>query len=125
MQQLQNYINGEFISPISDEWIDNYDPSKGEVYSKIPRSKQEDVELAFDAAKQAFPEWSNTTLEERSKVLLKIANLLQQKLVDFAKAESKDNGKPLSLALNIDIPRAISNFEFYAHALTQFGSESH
>ena len=125
MQQLQNYINGEFISPISDEWIDNYDPSKGEVYSKIPKSKQEDVELAFDAAKQAFPEWSNTTLEERSKVLLKIANLLQQKLVDFAKAESKDNGKPLSLALNIDIPRAISNFEFYAHALTQFGSESH
>ena len=125
MQQLQNYINGELISPLSSEWIDNFDPSKGEVYSQIPRSKKEDVELAFEAAKKAFPAWSNNTLEERSKVLLKIANLLQQKLVDFAKAESKDNGKPLALALNIDIPRAVSNFEFYAHALTQFGSEAH
>ena len=73
MQQLQNYINGELISPLSSEWIDNFDPSKGEVYSQIPRSKKKDVELAFEAAKKAFPEWSNTTLEERSKVLLKIA----------------------------------------------------
>jgi len=125
MQQLLNYIDGKLINPISNKWIDNYNPSNGEVYSQIPKSKQEDVELAFNSAKKAFPVWSNTTLEERSEILLKIADLLQQKLVDFAQAESKDNGKPLSLALNIDIPRAVSNFKFYAHALTQFGSEAH
>jgi aminomuconate-semialdehyde/2-hydroxymuconate-6-semialdehyde dehydrogenase len=125
MQHLKNYINGEFTEPSSKKWLDNYNPSNGEVYSKIPRSNKKDIEQAYKAAKNAFPAWSNTTLEYRSEILLKIADSIQRKLVDFAQAESKDNGKPLSLALNIDIPRAVSNFRFYAHALTQFGSEAH
>lgn len=123
--KIQNYINGEFLSPVADQWIDNYNPSIGEVYGKIPNSNTEDVELAYQAAKEAFPSWSTTSLEERSSILLKIAELIKEKLAFLAEAEAKDNGKPLSLATAIDIPRASSNFQFFANAITQFSSEAH
>ncbi|CAM1353136.1 aldehyde dehydrogenase [Tenacibaculum insulae] len=122
---IKNYINGKLISPVADRWIDNYNPSNGEVYSQIPNSTKEDVELAYKAAADAFPAWSNTTLEERSEILIKISNLLEVNLERFALAESKDNGKPLSLAKQIDIPRAASNFRFFGNAITQFASEAH
>ena len=73
MNNIKNYINGKFESPIKDEWIENYDPSNGEVYGQIPNSSKEDVENAYQAAKSAFNYWSNTTLEERSRVLIKIS----------------------------------------------------
>ncbi len=122
---IQNFINGKFENPISNEWIDNYCPENGEVYGKTPNSSKLDVENAVKAAKEAFPNWSQTTLEKRSSILIKISELLESNLQRFAEAESKDNGKPISLAKAIDIPRAASNFRFYAHAITQFASESH
>ena len=122
---IQNYINGKLISPVADRWIDNYNPSNGEVYSQIPNSTKEDVELAYKAAADAFPSWSNTSLDERSSILSKIATLIKEKLSFLAAAESKDNGKPVSLATQIDIPRASSNFQFFANAITQFSSEAH
>ncbi len=125
MHRIKNFINGEFISAINQQWIENYDPSKGEVYGQIPDSTKEDVELAFRAAKEAFPSWSNTTLQERSAILSNIANGIKEKLVFLAEAESKDNGKPLSLAAKIDIPRASANFQFFANAITQFSSNAH
>ena len=125
MKKLLNYINGEFKAPINDEWVDNYDPSNGEVYSLIPNSSEADVEDAYQAAAAAFPAWSDTTLEERSKILSKIASLIEENLEEFVAAESQDNGKPLSLARAVDIPRASSNFQFFANAITQFSSESH
>ncbi|SEC86669.1 aminomuconate-semialdehyde/2-hydroxymuconate-6-semialdehyde dehydrogenase [Tenacibaculum sp. MAR_2009_124] len=123
--KIQNYIDGEFLNPIADQWIDNYNPSKGEVYGQIPDSTKEDIELAVTAAKKAFPAWSNTTLNERSTILSNIAQGIHDKLPELAIAESKDNGKPLSLASAIDIPRASSNFQFFADAITQFSSEAH
>ncbi|CAL2104405.1 2-hydroxymuconic semialdehyde dehydrogenase [Tenacibaculum sp. 190130A14a] len=125
MQNIKNYINGAFVSPINGNYIDNYNPSIGEVYGEIPNSSKEDVALAYQAAKDAFPAWSNTSLEERSKIMAKIAQLIQNKLPELAEAEAKDNGKPLSLATAIDIPRASSNFQFFANAITQFSSEAH
>ncbi len=122
---IKNYINGQFVNPISNDWLDNYNPSVGEVYGQIPNSNLEDLEKAYQAAKETFPSWSNTSLEERSKILLKISDLLLEKLDEFAVAESKDNGKPMSLARSVDIPRAASNFNFFAKAITQFSSESH
>ena len=122
---IQNYIYGEFRAPISQQWLDNYNPSNGEVYGYIPNSSNEDVDDAYLAAKAAFPNWSNTTLEERSQILSKIARLITEKLPDLAAAESKDNGKPLKLATAIDIPRASANFQFFANAITQFASEAH
>lgn len=125
MHRIQNYINGTFHNPIHDNWIDNYCPANGEVYGKIPNSSKEDVEHAFSAAKSAFPDWSGTSLEVRSKILIKISELLETSVEHFAEAESKDNGKPISLARSVDIPRAASNFRFYGNAITQFASESH
>ena len=113
------------MPPIANGWIDNYNPSNGEVYSKIPNSSKDDVENAYIAAKSAFPVWSQTTLEERSRIILKISELIESNLKRFAEAESKDNGKPIWLAKTIDIPRASSNFRFFANAITQFASESH
>jgi aminomuconate-semialdehyde/2-hydroxymuconate-6-semialdehyde dehydrogenase len=123
--KIQNYINGEFVHPILDNWIDNYNPSNGEVYGQIPNSTKEDVEKAVEAAEKAFPNWSNSTLDERHKILSKIADLILEKLDFLAEAESKDNGKPISLAKQVDIPRAASNFRFFANAITQFSSEAH
>lgn len=125
MNKIQNYINGEFMPPIADGWLDNYCPATGEVYGQIPNSSKEDVELAYKSAKNAFSSWSQTTVEERSRILIKISELLEENLIQFAEAESKDNGKPLSLAMSVDIPRAASNFRFFGNAITQFASESH
>ena len=123
--KIQNYINGGFVNPIQNNWIDNYNPSNGEIYGQIPNSSSKDVELAYESAKKAFPSWSKMTLEHRSRILIKISELLEANLEQFAAAESKDNGKPLSLAKKIDIPRAASNFRFFGNAITQFASESH
>lgn len=123
--KIKNYINGEFVTPILDNWIDNYNPSNGEIYSQIPNSSDIDLKNAFKAAKNAFPKWSETTLEKRSQILSNIANLITKKLPELAAAEAKDNGKPLELAKSIDIPRAAANFQFFANAITQFASETH
>lgn len=125
MKQIQNYINGSYVSPQNKEWMDNYNPSTGEVYSQIPNSSEEDVAAAYAAANAAFPSWSNTPIEERSNILSKIAQLITENLSSLAAAEAIDNGKPLSLATSIDIPRAASNFQFFANAITQFASEAH
>lgn len=125
MHRIQNYIKGQFLPPVSDKWIDNYCPANGEVYGQIPNSTKEDVENAYLAAKSAFPIWSQFTLEERSRILIKISELLEDNLQRFAEAESKDNGKPISSAKIVDIPRAASNFRFFGNAITQFASESH
>lgn len=122
---IQNYINGEFQDPIENNWIDNYCPANGDIYGQIPNSSKADVEKAYTAAKSAFKQWSQTTLEERSRILIKISELLEANLDRFAAAESKDNGKPVSLAKAVDIPRAASNFRFFGNAITQFASESH
>lgn len=122
---IKNYINGEFLSPKANGWIDNYNPATGEVYGQIPNSTKEDIEKAVEAAEKAFPSWSSTTLEERSKILSRISDLILEKLDFLAAAESKDNGKPISLAKQVDIPRAASNFQFFANAITQFSSEAH
>jgi len=125
MQKLQNYINGELIDPVSKSYIDNYDPSTGQVYSLLPDSDERDVELGVAAAKAAFPAWSVMPKEERSSILMKIAALIEQQLERLAKAESKDNGKPISLARTVDIPRAAANFHFYATGILHYASHTH
>ena len=125
MDKILNYINGEHKAPLSDLWIDNYDPSIGKVYSLIPDSDEKDVELAYQAADKAFPIWSNTSKEDRSKIMLKIALKIKEKAKELAIAESVDNGKPVSLAEHVDIPRASSNMEFFATGILHYASESH
>jgi aminomuconate-semialdehyde/2-hydroxymuconate-6-semialdehyde dehydrogenase len=125
MTTLHNYINGTLLAPIADTYIDNYEPATGQVWAKIPDSDANDVNLAYASAKEAFPDWSKTPLEERMLIMLKIADGIEARMDEFVAAESKDNGKPLKLARAVDIPRAVSNFRFYATAIQHFASESH
>ncbi|MGB0787940.1 MAG: aldehyde dehydrogenase [Marinirhabdus sp.] len=125
MQKIPNYINGEHCGPILGKWLENYNPSTGQTYSQVAKSTAEDVAKAYQAAEAAFPAWSSTGTDERSKILLKIAALIDQNSNQLAKAEAKDNGKPFSLAKAVDIPRASANFRFFGHAITQFASEAH
>ncbi len=122
---IQNYIDGALIPPKSGKYLDNYNPATGKVYSYIPDSDKEDVQLACEAAKRAFPKWSKTTLATRFEILNRLAGIIERDLDKFASAESTDAGKPISLSRNIDIPRAHQNFRFFATAIMHFASESH
>ncbi len=125
MKHIKNYIDGDLCDPVDGKWIDNFNPSKGKVYSLIPNSNGADIDRAVKAAAHAFHTWSRSTPEARHDVLMRISNLIEQRLDELAQAESQDNGKPLWLATKVDIPRAASNFRFFATAAMQFASESH
>ncbi len=122
---LLNYINGQLAEPTSKAYLDNIEPATGKVFSYVPDSDERDVQAAYEAAKNAFPAWSKTSLENRMMILMRIADGIEKNMEEFVKAESQDNGKPLKLARAVDIPRAISNFRFYASAAQHFASESH
>ena len=125
MEKILNYIGGDFLEPSSRDYIDNYEPATGKVYSLIADSDAKDVENAVKAAKKAFPFWSVTSKDERSKILSKIADLIEKNIDALAEAESKDNGKPITLAKRVDIPRAAHNFRFFSTAILHFASEAH
>ena len=125
MIYLKNYINGELIEPLKKEYLENVDPSKGTVFSMIPDSDASDVQLAVAAAKGAEHDWANMHYEKRAQYIEAIAKGIERRLDEFAKAESLDNGKPIKLATRVDIPRAVSNFRFFATAIQQQSSESH
>jgi len=125
MKKIENFINGEYQSPIKGQYLDNYEPANGTVYSQIPNSTQDDLEKAIDVAKEAFPKWSGMTIEKRSRILLKLADLIEENLEPLADAESRDNGKTVAQAKAVDIPRASKNFRFYASAIVNFSSEAH
>ena len=125
MEKILNYINGKLVKPVSGNFLDNYNPSNGQIYSLIADSDKEDVDNAVNSAKKAFKEWSNTTKEERSKILIKIADTLEKYTSELIKAESKDNGKPESLAARVDLPRASTNLRFFASAILHDSSEMH
>jgi len=123
--KIRNFINGELVEPAGGKYLDNIEPATGKPYSLVPDSDGKDVELAVAAAEKAFPGWSQTTAAERSRVLLRIAELIERDLEKLARAESIDTGKPISLARSLDIPRAASNFRFFATAILHTESEAH
>lgn len=125
MQYIRNYINGQLSQPASNNYLDNFDPSVGKVYSYLPDSDERDVEAAYQAASAAFPAWSTLSKDKRSQYLLKIADLIEKNLDRLAEAESRDNGKPLKLAKTVDIPRAAANFHFYGTAILHYASHAH
>ena len=125
MEFLENYIDGTYQAPSSGLYLDNVNPSTGQVYAKIPLSGEQDLAQAVDAAERAFPLWSNMSANERSAVLLRLAAGIEARMGEFVQAESRDNGKPEKLAAHVDIPRAVSNFHFFATAIEHFASESH
>jgi aminomuconate-semialdehyde/2-hydroxymuconate-6-semialdehyde dehydrogenase len=125
MEKILNYINGKSVEPLSKKYLDNYNPSEGKVYSLIPDSDKEDVEQAVKAATHAFPSWAILPTEERMKMLLKVADLIDRDRDKLTLAESIDNGKTAKLARSLDIPRAAANIRFYATAAMHFATDAH
>ena len=123
--RLANFVGGSFVPPRAGAYLDDIAPATGEVLAHIPDSDRDDVADAVRAAKAAFPAWSKTPVETRSRLLLKLADLIEQNLDELARLESEDNGKAVALAKRLDIPRAVANFRFFATAILHHASEAH
>ncbi len=122
---LSNYIAGELVPPVSEIYLDNFEPATGAVCSQVPDSGAADLDSAVAAAKDAFPQWSRLSAAERAAFLFRIADLIDERREAFARAESIDTGKPIVLARGLDIPRSSVNLRFFAAAGTQFSTEAH
>ena len=125
MPDILNYIDGVLVPPVSGHYLDNHAPATGQVYGRIPDSDSEAVERAVQAAKAAFPAWSDLDLNTRAQILVRIADLIEDRAEMLAQAESRDNGKPVELARTVDIPRGSANFRYFARAITQIQGESY
>src|SRR5690606_11970269 len=123
--RLSHWIDGAAREPAGNGWLQVFDPAGGKPFAEVARGNAADVDSAVAAARRAFPAWSSLPNSERAAWLEKLAAALEARLDDFAHAEARDGGKPLRLARDVEIPRAVSNLRFFAHAATQFGSESH
>ncbi|MBA6340328.1 aldehyde dehydrogenase [Colwellia sp. MB02u-10] len=112
--RYENFIGGQWVAPVKGNYFTNTTPVTGEVICEIPRSSAEDIELALDAAHAAKAAWGKTSVQERSNILLKIADRIEENLELIAVAETWDNGKPVRETLNADIPLAADHYRYYA-----------
>ncbi|WP_052186868.1 aldehyde dehydrogenase family protein [Thermoactinomyces sp. Gus2-1] len=112
--RYENFIGGEWVPPVNGEYFDNPSPVDGKVFTKVPRSQKEDIELALDKAHQAKEKWANTPPAKRSKILLEIADRIEANKEKLALSETWDNGKPIREALAADIPLAVDHFRYFA-----------
>ncbi|MBL7542683.1 MAG: aldehyde dehydrogenase [Bdellovibrionaceae bacterium] len=123
--QYNNFIGGEWVSPVKGQYFDVVTPITGQVYTKAARSTAEDIELALDKAHLAADRWGKTPVQERANMLLKIADRMEKNLEALAYAETVDNGKPIRETLNADIPLSIDHFRYFAGCIrSQEGSLS-
>jgi aminomuconate-semialdehyde/2-hydroxymuconate-6-semialdehyde dehydrogenase len=125
VKRVLNFIGGEFRPPCSGRYIPDVDPATARVIAEIPDSGPEDVNAAVEAASRAFESWRRTPAEERSRLLLRVAALIEESFDELVRLESEDNGKPVSLARRMDVPRAVLNFRFFATAILHAESRAH
>ncbi|HEY3057310.1 MAG TPA: aldehyde dehydrogenase [Thermoanaerobaculia bacterium] len=123
--RLGNFIGGDFCAPVSGAYFDDIGPATGEPIAEVPDSDERDVDAAVRAARDAFASWSRTPVAERSRFLMRLADLIEDNLEELAQLESMDSGKTITLARRLDIPRAVANFRFFASAILHFASEAH
>lgn len=125
MHRDPHWIDGKPVQPANGQWLDVFDPATREVASQVADGDAHDVDAAVRAAQAAFPAWSSLPNSARARWMERLADALEARNDEFARAEAIDAGKPFALARDIEIPRAVSNLRFFAHAATQFSSESH
>ena len=123
MLEVRNFVDGSWLT--TTNVLENVAPGTGQVYGTIPRSGQAEVDQAMRAATRAFPAWSQTPAADRAACLERLADAIQANAAMLAEAEARDNGKPVSLAAHVDIPRAEKNLRFYASGIQHFASQSH
>jgi len=125
MQRDPHWIDGKPAMPANGQWLDVFDPATRAAASQVADGDARDVDAAVQAAQAAFLGWSSLPNSTRARWMERLADALEARIDEFAHAEAVDAGKPLALARDIEIPRAVSNLRFFAHAATQFASESH
>jgi aminomuconate-semialdehyde/2-hydroxymuconate-6-semialdehyde dehydrogenase len=125
VQTLLNHIGGVAQPALGGGWLDVEEPATAEVYGQAPDSDGRDVEAAVAAAQLAWPAWAATPAQERARLLRRLAELILRDRDLLADAESLDSGKPRQLAWELEIPRAASNFAFFADAVTQWSHDAH
>jgi len=123
--RLTHWIAGQPAPPSGGGWLDVHEPATARPFAQVAAGDEADVQAAVTAARDAFPGWSSLRPSERARWLERLADAVEARADAFAAAESRDAGKPLRLAREIEIPRAVANLRFFAHAATQFASESH
>lgn len=109
-----NFINGKFVEPVDGQYFDNISPIDGKVFIKAARSNHKDVSMAVDAAENAFKSWKNASAAERSGILLKIADIVEQNIETLAILESVDNGKAVRETMAADLPLVVDHFRYFA-----------
>ena len=124
MEKIYNFINGEFLLPSSNKYIEVIEPATGIPYAEVPDSNYKDIDQAISYASEAFISWSKTTIKKRSKILNQIARGIDLHADRLADIESRDTGKPLSLSKSVDIPRAAENFRFFSEHILTFDFEN-
>src|SRR4051812_5483939 len=125
MLTLANFIGGRFVPPTAGAYIDSIEPATGKVFARVPDSDASDIDAAVRAAAAAFPAWSGMAGVERSAILFRLADLINANAERLAEAESRDTGKPISLARGVDIPRSAANFRYFAGAVLHTTGEMH
>jgi aminomuconate-semialdehyde/2-hydroxymuconate-6-semialdehyde dehydrogenase len=125
VKRILNFIDGQFRPPCSGRYLPDVDPATGRVIAEIPEGGPEDVDAAVAAASRAFPGWRRTPAEERSRILLRVADRIEENFEELGRLESRDNGKTVGLARRMDVPRAILNFRFFATAILHAESRAH
>jgi len=122
---LPNLVDGRLCAPLSGNYLDVHEPAVGRVFARCPDSTAADVDAAAAAAQRASAVWAATPAETRARLLNRLADLVERDLEPLARLESRDSGKPVKLARELDIPRAVANLRFFAAAITQWAGESH
>ncbi|WP_254412269.1 aldehyde dehydrogenase family protein [Dyadobacter diqingensis] len=112
--QYENYIGGKFVPPVKGEYFDNLSPIDGKVFTKAARSGKEDIELALDAAHEAFKTWGKSAATYRSNIMLKIAQVIEDNLEYLAVVEAIDNGKAIRETRAADLPLCVDHFRYFA-----------
>ena len=112
--KYDNYIGGQWVAPVGGEYFQNSSPVNGKVFCQVARSDERDIELALDAAHQARESWGKTSVTDRSNLLLKIADRIEQNIEYLAIAETWENGKAVRETLAADLPLVVDHFRYFA-----------
>jgi 1-pyrroline dehydrogenase len=115
VSQHKNFVGGKLVDAVDGGMMEVLNPATGEVIAEVPRGTQADVDRAVEAAKDALPEWLDTTPGERAEALLKLAAVIEDNTEELAEIESRNVGKPLSYARD-EMPVSADNIRFFAGA---------
>ena len=121
-----HFIDGQFVESLNKKTFNNVNPVTEEVYATVAEGGAEEIDLAVKAAKRAFKEgpWGKMSTQERSKIIRKIGDILEERQEEIAQLESIDTGKHLKFSRHVDAPRAAANFHFFADFMLSVGTEA-